>query len=371
MFGFLEIKLSVPFGGVCESNSAIGLGNHTGPQTRKFGVVVFALIICAVSHSVSAETVDHIEITSDWPQRISVPAKTRFVSSAFSIEKNSCSPNNDFFKSSFVEGLDDVVVNRGYYDSIGRLCAQRNARAENLITAIGKILREFEWRDDEINFHRHIGGWASSRVAPISGQKPRWGADPFITDKGNVLKRDVGVFIAQRGGENLAGRNSEPIGFVPGITGSNKRDKQYNKSPFLDPVWLIAVLCGCMGIYTAGVVSNKYGGIAFAFGALIMAAAFFVAVNSAAIFAHLAFPNCRSEDIRVQSVIIAELKLGDIERQILFADFGPDHATKRSCRNEAQLSEALRCPKAFPLLGSARQRGPVLALANFSMRNPR
>jgi hypothetical protein len=39
-------------------------------------------------------------------------------------------------------------------------------------------------------------------------------------------------------------------------------------------------------------------------------------------------PNFCAKDIRVQAVIIAELKLGDIERQVLFADLvdGPDHA---------------------------------------------
>ena len=40
------------------------------------------------------------------------------------------------------------------------------------------------------------------------------------------------------------------------------------------------------------------------------------------------FADCRPEDVRVQTVVIAELELGNIERKVLFADLveGPDHA---------------------------------------------
>ena len=43
---------------------------------------------------------------------------------------------------------------------------------------------------------------------------------------------------------------------------------------------------------------------------------------------YLAFSNCRPKDVRVQAVIITELELGDIDRQVLFADLveGSNHA---------------------------------------------
>src|SRR6266516_4464255 len=42
-----------------------------------------------------------------------------------------------------------------------------------------------------------------------------------------------------------------------------------------------------------------------------------------------AFRNNRSENVRVHAIIVAELELGNIERQIFLADFveGSDHAT--------------------------------------------
>lgn len=61
----------------------------------------------------------------------------------------------------------------------------------------------------------------------------------------------------------------------------------------------------------------------------------------------LAFLDRRPEDVRVQTVVIAELELGDIERQILFADLveGPDHAAldeRDKGQNSGEPSEHLR-----------------------------
>ena len=50
--------------------------------------------------------------------------------------------------------------------------------------------------------------------------------------------------------------------------------------------------------------------------------------SDAAVAPLSAFADCRTENVRVQAVVIPELELCDIERQVLFADLVecPDHA---------------------------------------------
>jgi hypothetical protein len=121
------------------------------------------------------------------------------------------------------------------------------------------------------------------------------------------------------------------------ITGVKSRDasgstsdRQNNQTYPIKAIVLLALglSLGCVGILLAACVAPRYGdwwdcGCALVGGSLILCyfAGGFVGHGSA-------FPDRRSEDIRIQSVIILELEFGNKQRQLFTADLviRPDHA---------------------------------------------
>ncbi len=110
------------------------------------------------------------------------------------------------------------------------------------------------------------------------------------------------------------GEVREPVRLYACKYGGPQCQGENNQSRDIDPAWLIA--CFGTGLGMFGIIialrSKERGPWWFGFGAGLMLIGFFIGSFSGSIARHLAAPNRSSKNVRIQTIVVAELEFRDV-----------------------------------------------------------